>query len=92
MRFKYWIFQKKFNNKKCAPIMIFFDEKTFRNFRIIFDIKDWLWNSEIGIFWSLDLNWMFIWQKKDDQKVPTMFQSIKLPFDAELDEKLLNVI
>ena len=33
---------KNVNNKKCAPQMIFFNEKKNRKIRIIFDIKNWL--------------------------------------------------
>ena len=32
--------------------MIFFNEIFFINIRIIFDIENWLWKSEIGIFVS----------------------------------------
>ena len=81
----------KFSNnvisKKHAPKLIFFNEKKLRKIWIIFDIKNWLWKSEIGIFWSLDLEQMLIWQifflwKSD---------SIKLPLDAQFDKKILNV-
>ena len=41
------------------------------------------------IFWSLDLERMLIWQKKIMFK---RYLSIKLPFDAEVAEKILNVI
>ena len=58
---------------------------------IIFDTENWLWKSEIGIFWSLDLERMLIWQKTFLWK-SAIFHSIKLPFDAEVDEKFLNVI
>ena len=56
-----------------------------------FDIENWLWKSEIGIFWSLDLERMLIWQNYFLWK-SAIFHSIKLPFDAEVDEKFLNVI
>ena len=65
-------------------------KKKIRNIRIIFDIENWLWKSEIGIFWSLDLERMLIWQFFLWKSA--IFHSIKLPFDAEVDEKFLNVI
>ena len=34
-----------------------------RKIWITFDIENWLWKSEIGIFWSLDLEGVLIWQK-----------------------------
>ena len=49
-------FSKNVNNKKHAPKLIFFNEKKkLRKIRIIFDIENWLWKSEIGNFRSLDL-------------------------------------
>ena len=51
---------------------------------MIFDIKDWLWKSEIGIFRSLDLDLtfsLFLWKI-------AIFHSIKLPVDAEVDGKI----
>ena len=35
-------FSKNFNNKKCAPKIIFFNEKKTRKIRTIFDIENWL--------------------------------------------------
>ena len=35
-----------------------------RKIRIIFDIENWLWKSEICIFWLLDLERTLIYQKK----------------------------
>ena len=43
-------FPKNVNNKRCAPKIEFFKEKKFRKIRIIFDIENWLWKSEIRIF------------------------------------------
>ena len=40
--------------KKHAPKMIAFNEKN-RKIGIIFDIENWLWKSEIGIFQSINL-------------------------------------
>ena len=39
-------------------------KKKLRKIRIIFDIENWLWKSEIGIFRSLDLERMLIWQNE----------------------------
>ena len=64
-------------------------KKKLRKIWIIFDIENWLWKSEIGIFWLLDLERMLIWQKKINEKVLFLTQ---LPFDVEVDEKLLNII
>ena len=63
--------------------MIFFNEKKIGKIRIIFDIENWLWKSEIGIFRSLDLERMMkflLWKS-------VIFHSIKLPLDEEVDEK-----
>ena len=38
-------------------------KKKLRKIRIIFDIENWLWKSEIVIFRSLDLERRLIWQK-----------------------------
>ena len=46
--------------------------------------------SEIGIFWSLDLEGKLIYKKNLWKSA--IFHSSKLPFDAEVAEKLLNVI
>ena len=66
-------------------------KKKLRKIGIIFDLENWLWKSEIGVFRSLDLEWMLIWQKNVLWK-SAIYHSIKLPFDAEVAEKLLNVI
>ena len=66
-------------------------KKKLRKIRIIFDIENWLWKSEIGSFRLLDLEQMLIWQKFFFMK-KCYFHLIKLPFDAEVDEKFLNVI
>ena len=66
--------------------LIFFNEKKLRNIGISFDIENWLWKSEIGIFRSLDLEQMLIWQKFFYEKV------LFIPFDAEIAEKILNGI
>ena len=54
---------------------------------MIFDIENWLWKAEIGIFRSLDLEQMLIWQIFFMKKC-----YFSLPFDGEVDEKFLNVI
>ena len=82
---------KNVNNKKHAPNVIFFkEEKKFGKIRIIFDIENWLWKSEIDTFRSFDLKCKLIWQKKLWKSA--IFHPINLPFDAEVDEKFLNVI
>ena len=85
-------FSKNVNNNKDAPKLIFFNEKKkFRKIRIIFDIENWLWKSEIRIFQSppakrtLICHFFFLWKS-------AIFHSIKLPFDAEVAEKFLNGI
>ena len=65
-------------------------KKKLRKIQIIFDIENWLWKSEVGIFQSLDLERMLTWQKIVLWK-SAIFHSIKLPFDSEVDEKFLNV-
>ena len=47
------VLSKNVNNKKCPPKMILFHEKKIRKFRIIFDVENWLWKSEIGTFGQL---------------------------------------
>ena len=37
---------KNVNNKKCAPKLIFLNEKKLRKIRIIFDVENWRWKSE----------------------------------------------
>ena len=46
----------KVNNKKCAPKLIFFNEKKLRRIRIIFYIENWLWKPNLGTFWQLAVN------------------------------------
>ena len=55
---------------------------------MIFDVENWLWKSEIGIFQSLDLERMLIWQFFYYSRKIAIFHS----FDAVVDEKFLNVI
>ena len=52
--FKNWSFQK-ISITKNMPLNWYFSMKKNRNIRIIFDIENCLWKSEIGIFWSLNL-------------------------------------
>ena len=63
-------------------------KKKLKKIRVIFDVENWLWKSEIGILWSLDFGRMlkFFFMKK------CFFHSIKLLLDVEVDEKFLNVI
>ena len=65
-------------------------KKEMRKIPIIFDIENWLWKSDIGIFQLLDLEQMLIWQFFL-WKI-AIFHPIKLPFDAEAAEKFLKVI
>ena len=37
--------------KRCVPKLIFFNEKKIRKIRMIFDIENWLWKSDLGTFW-----------------------------------------
>ena len=83
-------FSTSVNKKKHAPKFIFFNKK-LKKIRIIFDVQNWLWKSEIGIFRSLDLERMLIWQKKKLWK-SAIYHSIKLSFDVEVAEKTLNII
>ena len=46
---------KYVNNKKCAPKLVFFNEK-MRKIQMIFDIENWLWKSNFGTFWQLAIN------------------------------------
>ena len=80
-------FSKNVNNKKCAPKLIFFNEKKLRKIRIIFDIENCLWKSEIGNFRSPDLERVLIYQKIFFYEKVLFFTQ----FDAEVAEKILNV-
>ena len=51
--FKNWFYVR---NKKCAPKLVFFNEKKNRKIRMIFDIENWLWKSNFGTFWQLAVN------------------------------------
>ena len=42
---------KNDDNKKPPSKLIFFYEKKIRKIRMIFDIENWLWMSELGPFW-----------------------------------------
>ena len=66
-------------------------KKQLSKIRIIFDIENWLWKSEIGNFRSLDLERVLIYQKIFLWK-SAIYHSIKLPFDVEVAKKFLNVI
>ena len=44
--------------KKRAPKIVLFNEKKrLRKIRMIFDIENWLWKSEFGLFWPSLLKW-----------------------------------
>ena len=66
-------------------------KKKIGKIRIIFDIENWLWKSEIGTFRSLDLERTLIYQKTFKMN-SAIYNSIKLPFDVEVAEKFLNGI
>ena len=42
-------------------------KKKLREIRMIFDVENLLWKSEIGSFQSLDLERMLIWKKSIEQ-------------------------
>ena len=46
---------KNANNKKCAPKLIFINEKKMKKKHMIFDIENWLCNSNFGTFWHLSI-------------------------------------
>ena len=46
---------KNFNNKKCAPKSVFFNEKKMRKIRMISDIENWLWSLILALFDSSPL-------------------------------------
>ena len=37
--------------QKPSSKLIFFNEKKIRKIRMIFDIENWLWKSDLGTFW-----------------------------------------
>ena len=47
---------KKINNKKCAPVLLFFNKKIIEEDSDDFDIENWLWKSNFGTFWQLTIN------------------------------------
>ena len=56
LSFKLWInveLSKNVNTKKCAPKLVFFNEKKMRKIQMIFEIGNWLWKSNFGTFWQL---------------------------------------
>ena len=67
-------------------------KKTLRKIRLIFDVENWLWKSEIGIFGLLDLERELIYQKNFLCKSAIFRYWQLMPFDAEVAEKFLNVI
>ena len=73
------------------PLNWYSSVKKLRKIRIIFDKENRIWKSEIGIFQSLDLEQMLIWQIYFLWKSAT-FHSIKLPFKTEAAENFLKVI
>ena len=67
-------------------------KKKLRKIRISFDVENWIWMSEISIFWLLDLERMLIGQFFFCVWKSAIFHSINLPFDAQVAEKILNDI
>ena len=63
-------------NKKVAPRLIIFNEIFFRKIQRIFDVENWLWKSEFGIFWHC--NYSFIWHLRVTIKqLSKVFQKYK---------------
>jgi hypothetical protein len=44
-------FSKNDNFKKHSSKLIFFNEKKIRKIRMIIDVENWLWKSDLGTFW-----------------------------------------
>ena len=65
-------------------------KKKLKKIRIIFDKQIDFESKKLAFFWSLDLERTLIWQSFLWKSA--IFHSIKLPFDAEVDEIFLNVI
>ena len=77
--------------------IFFIEEYQFRGMFFVVDIywklqflKHFVNTKIMLIFRLLDLERMFIWKKKLWKNA--IYCSIKLPFDAEVAEKILNVI
>ena len=67
-------------------------KKFFGKIRIIFDLENWLWKSEIGTFQSVDLELTLAYQKTFIRWKSAIYHSIKMPFDVQVAEKFLNGI
>ena len=89
--FKNWSFQKMSITTKMPLNWYSSMKKKFRKIRIFFDVENRLWKSEISIFWWLDLECMLIYQKPFSWK-RAIYQSIELPFDAEISQNFLHVL
>ena len=74
-------FSKKVNNKKCTPKLIFFTEKKMKNIWIIFDIENWLWKLENGLF---SIAWF-----RADVDLPKKFFYEKVLFFTQLSYHLM---
>ena len=79
-------FSKNVNNNKDAPKLIFFNEKKNREIQIIFDFE-----SQKSGFFNRHLP-NVRWSAKKKLWKSAIFYSIKLTFDAEVAEKILNCI
>ena len=85
-------FSKTVNNKKHAPKLIFFNEKknekdsdNFWHRKLTLKVRYWLFS----IAWfraGVDLTkYFFLWKN-------AIFHSIKLPFDEQVVQKILNIV
>ena len=92
-------FQRQFSTSKIIRIFLslfFIEEYQFRGMFLLltffenFDFWSTLFTKIMLIFKSIDLELMLTWQKKKLWK-SVFYHSIKLPFDAEAAEKIINV-
>ena len=63
--------------------------KTNRKFRIIFDIENWLWKSEIGTFGQLSLGNRY---EIDLRVIFYQWPKLGLGLDVEAEIQILKVI
>ena len=93
---------ENFDNKKCAPKLVFFNEKKLRKIQMIFDIENWLWKSNFGTFWHLphytnsQNSIIFFWYVdfypllKNSTTRITILDMIQFANKSDLDFKELN--
>ena len=48
---QFWSYQKMYFTKKVVLNWYYPVKKKFRKIRMIFDIENWLWKSDLGTFW-----------------------------------------